>query len=87
MAMKIGSKYVPAEVELRHWHRIVMDNAIARKNMSTQLKAIASDCVEKADELREILNMQYFNTDAFDKICSIIKSRATLIERAIAQNK
>lgn len=87
MAMKIGSKYVPGEVELRHWHRIVMDNAIARKNMNTQLKTIASDCIEKSNELREILNMQYFNTDAFDKICTIIKSRATLIERAIAQNK
>lgn len=87
MAMKIGSKYVPGEVELRHWYRIVMDNAMARKNMSTQLKTIASDCIEKAYELRDILNMQYFNIDAFDKICTIIKSRATLIERAIARNK
>jgi hypothetical protein len=30
MAMKIGGKYEPDEVYLRHWHRLVPDTAGAR---------------------------------------------------------
>lgn len=85
MAMKIGSKYIPTEVALRHWHRLVADSAIAHKNIETLLKTLSDDCCEKAYLLKESLAKDGIESNAFDQICALIKSRATLINKTLTR--
>jgi serine/threonine-protein kinase HipA len=48
MAMKIGGKYKPEDVFLRHWHRIVPETAAAKRNLEKQMQETAKACLEKA---------------------------------------
>lgn len=76
MAMKIGGKYKPQDVCLRHWHRIVPDTAAARNNLEKQLKQMSNDCVMQAFTLKEKLNQKGIQSPVFDEICEVIKKRA-----------
>ncbi|MFI4957323.1 MAG: type II toxin-antitoxin system HipA family toxin [Gammaproteobacteria bacterium] len=76
MAMKIGGKYIPDDVLLRHWHRIVPDTTVAQKNIEKQLLAMANDCVEQAVLLREQLKREDIESPIFDKIYDVIRKRS-----------
>lgn len=80
MAMKIGGRYKPYEVCLRHWHRIVPDTAVARSNIEKQLKQMAEECIEKSQQLKETLIKDGFSSDIYEGICEVIQKRATHIK-------
>jgi len=85
MAMKIGGKYEPNEVLLRHWHRLVPDTTVAKKNLEKQLFQIANICFEKAIDLKSTLMSEGIQSTVFDDICHVIKKRGERIKREIVE--
>lgn len=80
MAMKIGGKYNPEEVFLRHWHQLVPDTEVARKDIEKQLQHLSKDCLEKAHTLRISLEKEGVSSSIFEDICSVIKKRSQHIK-------
>ena len=80
MAMKIGGKYKPDDVFLRHWYKLVPDTAVARKNLEKQLKSVAINCREKAHHLIVMLEKDNIKSSIFQDIYEIICKRADHIE-------
>ncbi len=80
MAMKIGKKYKPDDVFLRHWNRLVPDTKAAHKNLQSQLIKMADNCMEKAGELRSDFEAQGVNSEIFGDITAVIKQRAKHIK-------
>ncbi|NNM58877.1 MAG: type II toxin-antitoxin system HipA family toxin [Legionellales bacterium] len=83
MAMKIGGKYEPEEVLMRHWHKLVPDVKIARQNLEKELLTLSKETVEKAGFLKENLNQAGIFSVVFDEIITIIKKRTERIMRQI----
>ena len=75
MAVKIGEKYNPDEVFLRHWHQLVTDTEVARKNIEKHLLYLSKDYLEKAHTLRESLEKEGGSSSIFGDIGSVIKKR------------
>lgn len=75
MAMKIGGKYKPEEIFMRHWQRLVPDTVVAKKNLGKQIKTMAAGCLEKADALKMMLQKEGIQSSIFDDIFSIIRQR------------
>lgn len=75
MAMKIGGKYKPDDVFLRHWHRLVPETKAAQSAMNKQLKAMAISTIENALVLKETLEGQGLRSPVFSDICRIIDTR------------
>ncbi len=84
MAMKIGGKYKPDDVFLRHWHRLIPDTAAAKKNLEKQLINISRKCRDKAQHLKIDLKTQNISSCIFDDICKVINKRAKHIEGQLA---
>ena len=84
MAMKIGGKYKPDDIFLRHWHRLVPDTATARKNLEKQLGDMVRNCKEKASELKKKLEEDDIHSSIFGDICSVIGMRAKYIEERVS---
>ncbi len=76
MAMGIGGKYKPEEIFMRHWQRLVPDTVVAKKNLEKQIKNMAAECLEKADELKKMLEKEGIQSSIFDDIFSVIRQRA-----------
>ncbi len=81
MAMKIGKRYEPNEVFLRHWYRIVPDTAAARGSLEKELNTISKDCLEKAENLKYTLAKEGVESPLFDQILAIIRRNISYIER------
>ena len=81
MAMKIGGRYRPDHVYIRHWHRLVPDTETSRKNLEKQLLTTARDCLEQSFILKDTLEEAGIKSAVFVKICSIIKENAEIIEK------
>ncbi len=79
MAMKIGGKYKPDDVFLRHWHKLIPDMAAARKNLEKQIETMAVNCRDKAHDLIETLEKDNIKSSIFDDICDVINERANHI--------
>ncbi len=79
MAMKIGSKYEPHDVHLRHWHRLVFDSATARKAMEKTLAAIARKTLTHAAQLQADLKKDNITSPVIESILAIIKNRSARI--------
>ena len=79
MAMKIGGKYRPEQVFLRHWASLVPDTKLARSNLANILKELANDCIENAHALIENLRKENIKSEIFEDILSIIQKRSELI--------
>lgn len=79
MAMKIGGKYKPDDVFLRHWHKLVPDTAAARKNLEKQIEGMAINCRDKAHDLIKTLEKDDIRSSIFHDICEIINKRANHI--------
>lgn len=80
MAMKIGGKYNPGDVCLRHWHGLVPDSATSKKSLNKKLLGLSKSCVEKSEELKETLVQEGITSPVFDRICEVIKDRTDSIK-------
>ncbi|MBX9805418.1 MAG: type II toxin-antitoxin system HipA family toxin [Alphaproteobacteria bacterium] len=83
MAMKIGGKYDPEVVLLRHWQRIVPDTTVAKRALNKDLMKISKDCLEQAHTLKAALKEQGTYSIIFDDICQVIKKRSDHILRQL----
>jgi len=76
MAMKIGGKYEPGDVFLRHWHRLVPETKTAQTAMNKRLKTMAESTIENALVLKETLEAKGLRSPVFADICKVIEDRA-----------
>ena len=79
MAMKIGGKYEPHDVHLRHWHRLVPDSATARKAMEKSLSDLARKTLAHATQLHADLKKDNITSPVIESILGIIKDRSARI--------
>jgi serine/threonine-protein kinase HipA len=75
MAMKIGGKYNPDDVYLRHWHRLVPDTAVARSAMEKSLAELSAKTLDQAAKLHAELKGEHITSPVLDSILAIIKKR------------
>ncbi len=76
MAMKIGGKYAPEDVHLRHWHRLVADSAVARKAMEKSLSRLAGKTLDQAVKLHSELKKEQITSPVFRSILGVIQERS-----------
>ncbi len=76
MAMKIGGKYKPKDVYLRHFHRLVPDTKAAQSAMNRQIKTMTEKMMDAAPSLKASLIKDGLASDVFDDIIAIIEERA-----------
>lgn len=81
MAMKIGKKYSPNDVFMRHWHTLVPDTKTAQRGLEKQLYSLSEKCIQKAQELKLTLKNEGIEHTIFEEIIQIIHNRATRITR------
>ena len=79
MAMKIGGKYEPEKLFMRHWHRLVPDTAVARKNLEKTLSDMSETVLSEAEKLKIDLKKDGITSPVFDSIIAVIKKRAKSI--------
>lgn len=80
MAMKIGGKYDPEDVLLRHWHRLVPDTELAKKELEKQLHQLSKQCLEKAYALKASLAQEGISSPIFQDICLMIEKRSKRVK-------
>ncbi len=80
MAMKIGGKYEPHDVYLRHWHRLVPDTAVARNAMDKSLADMAATVLAQATKLHAELAKEKITSHVLDSILAIIKKRSARLK-------
>lgn len=83
MAMKIGGKYLPGEVFIRHWHTLVPEKKTATTNLDKQLLSLSNDCMEKSYLLEEELKNSGISSAIFTQIKQVIEKNASHIIRQI----
>ncbi len=83
MAMKIGGKYKPDDVFLRHWYKLIPDTAAAKKNLEKQIENMAINCRDKAHDLIETLEKDNIRSNIFEDIYNVINERANHIGRKL----
>jgi len=76
MAMKIGRKYKPNDVYLRHFHKLVAGTKVAQSALNRQIKKMTGKMLEAAPKLKEKLNVDGLSSDVFDDIIGVIKERS-----------
>jgi len=82
VAMRIGGKYLPDQVFLRHWHRLVVDTAGAKRAMEKTLAEAAKKTIDQASTLRVELTESGVRADIFDAILGLIRTRSeTLLKQ------
>ncbi|MGV8947947.1 MAG: HipA domain-containing protein [Candidatus Paracaedibacter sp.] len=79
MAMKIGGKYTPDDVFLRHWYRIIPDTALARRSLNKDIIKMSKDCLEQSHALKSTLKAKGIYSTIFEDICHVIKKRSQSI--------
>lgn len=80
MAMKIGGKYLPEHVFIRHWYKLVPDTVAAKRNLEKQLVKMANNCLKEALKLKVGLEAEGIESSIFGDICDIISKRAAHIK-------
>ena len=76
MAMKIGGKYEPKDVYLRHFCRMVADTKTAQSVMNKQIQAMSGKIIDAAITLKTELQDEGLHSDIFEEIISVIKERS-----------
>ncbi len=76
MAMKIGGKYKPKDVYLRHFHRLVADTKAAQSALNRQIKTMTEKMMEAAPSLKASLTEDGLASGVFDDIIATIEKRA-----------
>jgi len=80
MAMKIGGKYNPNHVYLRHWTKLVPDTALAQKALKKELDLLCDNVREKALEIKSELEGKDIKSEIYDQIIAVIKKRCDQIQ-------
>lgn len=75
MAMKIGGKYKPKEIYLRHFYKLVGDSKTAQSLVNKQIKAMTSKIIDLALELQLELQANGIRSEIFADIIKVIKQR------------
>jgi hypothetical protein len=78
--MKIGKKYKPDDVFIRHWNRLVPDTKAAHRNLGNQLTKMADNCVVNSEELLLKFESQGVKSEIFGDIIAVIKQRVNHIK-------
>lgn len=81
MAMKIGEKYSPEDVMLRHWLRLVPNQKASVNLMKKTLKKFSEDMKEKARILKRDLHNEGINSSVIDEIIAVIDIRSSSVLR------
>jgi serine/threonine-protein kinase HipA len=76
MAMRIGGKYLPDRVFLRHWHRLVADTAGAKRAMEKTLAETARQTLEQAELLSAELAERGPKSEIYHAIVAVIRTRS-----------
>jgi len=79
--MKIGGKYEPDEVYLRHWHRLVPDTAGARNAVEKNLAEMAETTLDQATKLHDELKKENITSPILDSIVALIKKRSARLRQ------
>lgn len=80
MAMKIGKKYNPEDVYLRHWHELVPETKAAVQNLDRLLLLFTDEIRNKTTELIKELKDQNIKSQIFEKIEKVIIQRSNRIK-------
>jgi len=83
MAMKIGGKYLPEDVMLRHWLRLVPDRKASINLMRKTLGIFATSVKEKVVILKQERNKDGVNSLVMDEIINVIDARASTILKSL----
>ena len=76
MAMKIGGKYKPREVCLRHFHKMVPDTKAGRSAIDKQVKEMSGKIVDAAHKVKSDLGAERLTSEVFAAIIKIIEERS-----------
>lgn len=76
MAMKIGGKYKPSDVYLRHFYKLIPDTKAARTVFERQSQKMINKMKQVAPSLIGALQAQGIHTPVFDNILAVIRQRA-----------
>lgn len=76
MAMKIGGKYKPKDVHLRHFYKLVPETKVAQSAMNRQINTMIENMINAAPTLKKSLTKEGLGSDVFDEIITVIKARA-----------
>ena len=74
--MKIGGKYDPHEVYLRHWCRLVPETKVAQAALKKQLTSMAARTIAGAQTMTKKLEADGLRSPVFADICAVIEKRA-----------
>ncbi|MDD3371680.1 MAG: type II toxin-antitoxin system HipA family toxin [Alphaproteobacteria bacterium] len=75
LAMKIGGEYDPEKIFRRHWHRLVVDTAGARKALDKELNDMAMAVRQAVPALIGELAEQHIASSIFDAIGQVVERR------------
>jgi serine/threonine-protein kinase HipA len=75
MAMKIGGKYKPEDVFLRHWYHFVPDTRAAKTNLEKRLHELAKTTLEQAHTLKDEFHKDGLQSPVLGD-CSLIEKKA-----------
>lgn len=76
MAMKIGGKYKPTEVSLRHFHTMGADTKAAKSAINRQIKTMREKIIDAALTLKASLNADGLTSEVFNDIIAVIEERS-----------
>ena len=75
MAMKIGGKYKPRDVNLRYLYRIVANTSVAKSTIDKSIEKLTSRILSAANTLKLQLEKEGVNSDVYEKIINVISER------------
>ena len=76
MAMKIGGKYNPDHVYLRHWYQLIPDTKVAQTALKKQLASLATRTIDGAATVKKMLEADGLRSSVFADVCALIEERA-----------
>ncbi len=79
MAMKIGGKYRPKDVRVRHFHRLVADTKAAQSVVGRQIKTMTEKMRDAVPSLKAELEADGLASDVFNEITALIAKRSRRI--------
>jgi serine/threonine-protein kinase HipA len=83
MAMKIGSKYKPYEVLLRHWYGLVADVKTAQSSLGLEMFDLLAKVNNEAVRLKIDLNDSDLHSPIYDKVISVISKRSQMMHNIL----
>jgi len=75
MAMKIGGKYKPREIYMRHFYKLAPDTKAAQSAMNKQIQTMVGKIIGAAQTLKFDLEVEGVGSEIFDDIIRVIEKR------------